>query len=87
MPNSTTAKKRLRQSVKREERNRAIRSRVRTYLKAARLAVEEGTEDMAAKVKTAIRELDKAESKGVYKKHTVARLKSRLASQSAAKAK
>lgn len=79
MANHKSAEKRNRQRIVRTERGRAIRSRVRTALKAARLAISEGRDDAAALVVKAQSLLDRAASKNVVPKNRAARLKSRLA--------
>lgn len=81
MANTNSAIKRMRQSEGRRLRNRAIRSRVRTVLKAARAAARDASAPAAAPVQEAIRLLDKAVSKGVIHRNTAARKKSALARQ------
>ena len=57
----------------------ARRSRVRTYVKRVMGAVSDGNAETAqAMLREAESELDRAASKGVMHKNTVARLKSRL---------
>jgi len=79
--NTKSAKKRMRQSERRRLRNRAVRSKVRTAVKLARSSA--GAE-MRTSVADAIRELDKAVSKGVLHRNTAARKKSALARRVAA---
>jgi len=74
--NTKSAIKRIRQNERRRLRNRAMRSKIRATVKAARAA--EGTA-RAAVVLQAIRVLDKAVSKGVLHRNTAARKKSALA--------
>ncbi|MBX3434885.1 MAG: 30S ribosomal protein S20 [Pirellulales bacterium] len=79
MPNSASAKKRLRQSLDRRDRNRAARSALRTQLRKYRTVLEGG--DLAASqaaFKTTVKELDQAASKGIIHKNAAARTKSRL---------
>ena len=76
MANTKSAMKRIRQNERRRLRNRTVRSRVRTLMKAARAA--EGPTSSPA-ILEAIRALDKAMSKGVFHPNTVARKKSALA--------
>ena len=76
MANTKSAIKRIRQNERRRLRNRAMRSRIRGTVKAARAA--EGTARVAV-VLEAIRVLDKAVSKGVIHRNTAARKKSALA--------
>jgi small subunit ribosomal protein S20 len=74
--NTKSAIKRIRQNERRRLRNRAMRSKIRGTVKAARAA--EGTA-RASVVLEAIRLLDKAVSKGVLHRNTAARKKSALA--------
>ena len=76
MANTKSAKKRMRQSERRRLRNRAVRSKVRTAVKDARAS--QGPE-MRTSISEAIRELDRAVSKGVLHRNTAARKKSALA--------
>jgi small subunit ribosomal protein S20 len=80
MPNIRSAQKRMRQEEKRRLRNRSVKSEVRTAVTKARNAIaadpaEPQTEDA---IRTAIRELDSAVSKGVLHRNNAARRKSRL---------
>ena len=79
MANIKSAKKRILVAQKNAERNKAIRSRVKTYVKKVYTAVESGDKEAAAAaLKNATVELDKAASKGVYHKNTTSRKISRL---------
>jgi small subunit ribosomal protein S20 len=84
MANTKSAMKRMRQNEKRRLRNRAIRSKVRTALKIARVAVADKAQAAPVSVGEAIRALDKAVTKGIVHKNTAARKKSRLVRQLAA---
>jgi small subunit ribosomal protein S20 len=77
--NTKSAIKRMRQSEKRRQRNRTVRSRVRSALKTARTAVTTAGGDARETVLQAIRTLDKAVTKGVIHRNTAARKKSALA--------
>lgn len=79
MPNSASAKKRLRQSEDRRLKNRAARSSVRTQVKKVRKAVLAG--DLAlseTEFKAAVKKLDKAAAKNLIHANAAARTKSRL---------
>ena len=80
MPTTMSAKKRVRQNIKHQQRNRAVKSAVRTQAKAFRAAIEandiEKARDECRKCTSAY---DHAVSKGTLKKNTVARYKSRMA--------
>ena len=79
MANTKSAIKRIRTSEKRRQRNRAVRTHVRTVLKTARTAVTTPGDEARAAVLQAIRTLDKAVTKGVIHPNTAARKKSALA--------
>lgn len=88
MPNTKSAKKRLRQSLERRTRNRAVKSTVKTTLRQVREAVAAGNVTEAqAGFKTAQKKLDQAAAKGVIHKNAAARLKSRLSARIKAAAK
>lgn len=79
MANTRSAKKRIRQNERRRVRNKAVRTRTRSFIKRAQLALEEGNpETAAAAVKVAVSEIDRAKSKGVLHHRNAARRKSRL---------
>jgi len=60
-------------------RNKSIKSRVKTFVKKVLIAVEAKNVDEAkAALQVAYKELDKAVTKGVLKKNTASRKKSRL---------
>jgi small subunit ribosomal protein S20 len=79
MPNHKSSEKRVRQSEKRRVINRAHKTKVRTYIKKVRAALESGKSDEIQKVlPVAISVLDKSVQKGVMHKNAAARYKSRL---------
>ena len=79
MANIKSAIKRNRQNIKRRLRNRQYRGSARSYIKRARIAMEDGEKEMArTETLNAVRALDKAVSKGVIHKNNAARRKSRL---------
>ena len=79
MANIKSAKKRVITSQVRAERNKAIKSRVKTYIKKVEAAVAaKDTEAAKAALHTAIVEISKAGTKGVYHKKTVSRKIARL---------
>lgn len=74
-----SAMKRARQAVKRNLRNRAIRSTVKTILKKLESSLASGNrEDVGKALVEATKTLNKAASKGVIKKNTASRNISRL---------
>jgi len=74
-----SSQKRERQNEKHRLRNRTYKSKARTMIRKAFLAMEEGNLD-TAKIATAeaIQSLDKAAAKGVIHKNNASRRKSRL---------
>lgn len=80
MANIKSAKKRVQVTAIRTERNKAIRSEVKTYVKRVEAAVESGDKAVAeSELKAAIKVIEMAGSKGVYHDNTVSRKVSRLA--------
>lgn len=85
MANIKSAIKRNKQNEKRRVRNRVYRGTARTFIKRARLAIENGEKDTAETlVRQAVSALDKAAEKGVLHKNNASRRKSRLMKQLAA---
>ena len=79
MANIKSAKKRVQVTAVRTERNKAIRSEVKTYVKRVDAAVESGDKAVAeSELKAAIKVIEMAGSKGVYHDNTVSRKVSRL---------
>jgi small subunit ribosomal protein S20 len=79
MPNHKSSEKRVRQSEKRRLINRSNRSKVRTYIKKFRAALDSGkAEDIQNALPETISVIDKSVQKGVLHKNAAARYKSRL---------
>lgn len=79
MAHSKSSKKRVYIGERNARRNQAIKSRVKTFIKKVLSAVEAKNVDEAkAALHVAYKELDKAVTKGVIKKNTASRKKSRL---------
>ena len=79
MANIKSAKKRILVTATRTDKNKAIKSKVKTYIKKVEAAVAAGDKAAAKEVLlTATTEIDKAASKGVYHKNNAARKVSRL---------
>ena len=78
MANIKSQIKRIRQNEVRNERNKAVRSEIRTRTKNALIAVEGGAEDAAERVRMAAKRIDKAAAKGIILPNQAARRKSRL---------
>jgi small subunit ribosomal protein S20 len=80
MANIKSQIKRNKQNEKRGERNKAVRTALKTSTKKIRTAVDAGdAEEAMARQREAARALDKAVAKGIVHKRTAARRKSRLA--------
>ena len=80
MAHTKSALKRIRQDKKRNLRNQSVKSTVRTATRAFRETLEEGDAAKAqTSLRTAVRTLNKAASKGVVRKQTASRRISRLA--------
>ena len=77
-----SALKANRQNIKRREHNRALRARLRTGLKSIRKSLDDKN---VAGAKTALSNLqslvDKMATKGIIRKNTASRYKSRLAAR------
>ena len=79
MSNHFSALKRARQTVRRSERNRANRSRLRSALRDLRESLAKGDKSAAEQVfRQTVAALDKAIQKGVIHENTASRYKSRL---------
>ena len=80
MANIKSQIKRNRQNAKRHDRNKAVRSSLKTSTKKVYVAVAGGDPEAASvSAREASRAFDKAASKGIVHKRTAARHKSRLA--------
>jgi len=78
MANIKSQIKRDRQNKLRHERNKAVRSELKTRTKGALRAAETGAEDMGERLRLAVKRIDKAAAKGVIHSNQAARRKSRL---------
>ena len=78
MANIKSAKKRVITSQVRADRNKAIKSKVKTYIKKVDAAVAAGDNAAEAALPVAIAEISKAASKGIFHKNTAARKVSRI---------
>ncbi|MDR6907074.1 MULTISPECIES: 30S ribosomal protein S20 [Agromyces] len=85
MANIKSQIKRIRTNLKAQERNKAVKSEVKSAVRAAREAIATGDKDKATTaLRNATRKLDKAASKGVIHKNQAANRKSAIAKQVAA---
>lgn len=78
MANIKSQIKRNRTNEAARERNKAVRSEVKTRTKSAEAAIAAGADDAADLTKAAIKAIDSATTKGVYHRNAAARRKSRL---------
>ena len=79
LANIKSAKKRILVSQKRADKNKAIRSHVKTVIKNVEAAVSANDKEAATvALKEAVSVIDKAQKKGIYHKNTAARKVSRL---------
>ncbi len=79
MPNLRNAKKALRQSERRRVRNKAAKEHIAYLFRRVRKALEaKDADNVKAWLPKALKAVDKAAGKGILKKNTAARKKSRL---------
>lgn len=82
MANTASARKRIRQTVRRTERNKARMSRMRTFIKKVEAAIAGGDKAVATEAfRTAQPEMQRASIKGVVHRNTVSRRLSRLSAR------
>ena len=86
MANIKSQIKRNRQTIKRQARNKAVRSELRTRTKGAIGAIEGEAENADEALRLAVKRIDKAAAKGVIHKNQAANRKSRLMKRAAAQA-
>ena len=80
MANIKSQIKRIKTNEKAHQRNKAVKSELRTYVRKFREAVDSGNVEVATDaLRTASRKLDKAVSKGVIHKNQAANRKSAIA--------
>jgi len=78
MPNTASAKKELRKSIKRDARNAKIENKLKDLIKTSRRAIEGKKAEAKELVAKTLKALDKAVKQGIIKKNTRDRNKSRL---------
>jgi small subunit ribosomal protein S20 len=86
---SLSAKKRVRQNLKRRARNRARKEQIKESVKGFTAAISTGKLDVAeTELRKAVQKLDRVAGKGTIHKNTAARKRSRLTKRlNAARAK
>ena len=79
MANIKSAKKRILVNRTKADRNKSIRSGVKTAIKKVYAAIDSGDKDAAAKaLRAATKAIEMASTKGVYHKNNAARKVSRI---------
>jgi small subunit ribosomal protein S20 len=76
--NIKSQKKRNRQNERRRERNKAVRTELKSRVKVANAAAADGADDAAELVQTAQKRLNKAAASGIIHKNQAARRTSRM---------
>ncbi len=79
MANIKSQIKRNKQNEKRHERNKAVKSSLKTAVRKFREAADAGADDAVELGRDAMKKLDKAASKGVIHKNPAANRKSSIA--------
>jgi small subunit ribosomal protein S20 len=78
MANIKSQKKRILTNARRQERNKAVRSELKTRVKSADQAATQSAEDVDEQVRRAVKALDMAAAKGIIHKNQAANRKSKL---------
>ena len=78
MPNKKSAKKELRNSVKREAANLKVKNVMKTAVKKSLKKVQAVDKSVKEDLALVMKAIDKATKKGIIKKNTASRKKSRL---------
>ena len=80
MAHSLSAKKRVRQSIKRRARNRFRKEQIKEQVKAFQTAITAGDVKKAEEaLKQTVRKMDRVATKGTIHKNTASRKRSRMA--------
>ena len=79
MPNVKSAKKRVKVAAAKTAANKVVKINLKTTIKKASAAIENGAADKDMAVRAAIKKIDQAAAKGILKKNTASRRKSSLA--------
>ena len=78
MPNKKSAEKELRKAVKRNAANKKVASKLKDLVKTNLKQIKAGDKKVTTDYSKTIKAIDKAAKKGVIKKNTASRKKSRL---------
>ncbi len=80
MANLKSSKKRIKTNIKRHDRNLSAKTAIKTVVKKLEQAIDEGNREAAqALFSEVVSALDSASTKGIIKKNSASRKKSRLA--------
>jgi len=83
LPNIKSVMKDVKKSRQNRLRNLAAKSRIKTFVKKSRAAIEQGDSNVAQIVSQTVSIIDKAAEKGIIHKNAAARRKSRLMKRAA----
>ncbi|MDD3711495.1 MAG: 30S ribosomal protein S20 [Patescibacteria group bacterium] len=78
MPNKKSAKKELRKNTKRQKENNLLKNRVKDLVKKTKKEIIAQTPEAGKDINQVIRSIDKMAKKGIIKKNTASRQKSKL---------
>ena len=78
MANIKSAIKRIRTTKRNENRNKALKIKIKKAVKEAKSAIQSKSAEMQKSLRDAVKRIDKSVTKGVLHKRTAARKKSRL---------
>lgn len=78
MPNKKSAEKELRKTVKRNAANKKVSSKLKDLVKTNLKQIKAGDKKVKEDYTKTIKAIDKAAKKGIIKKNTASRKKSRL---------
>lgn len=78
MPHTKQAAKAVRQNKLRTKKNSSVKNEIKTSIKKIRVMIEAKDAKSLESIAAAIKKIDKAAQKGILKKNTAARKKSRL---------
>ena len=82
MANHESARKRVKQTAKRTERLKRVRTTTRTFMKRLRAAISTGDKKAAAAtLSNVVSQIDRAVAKGVFHRRTGSRYIARLSAQ------
>lgn len=78
MPHTKQAAKAVRQNKIRTKKNSSVKNEIKTSIKKIRVMIEAKDAKSLESIAAAIKKIDKAAQKGILKKNTASRKKSRL---------